>query len=585
MITVRKVIFVALILLACTQSVFAQEDTSRIFIPKWKIEGQAPMSRKEIEAILPPGRYTAGQIRAAIDQLLKRYEDRGYLFSRVAVQQEPDQFALRIQEGPRVEIGLFHVHSNDASLDSVIKSGLDVRRKRAVRETLEFNVEQILTYLENNGYPFGQIAIDSLVLSRNGDTEIASLDCYLSVQPGPKVTLDSIVVRGNTTTRRAVVTREMRLKTGELYRQTRIDRSRTRLLRSGLFRQVDEPEIYLDGQGHGLLVVTVTEANPNQLNAVLGYNPGATNQEKGYFTGLIDVAFGNLLGTGRSVEAYWQKKDRRSQELRFHYMEPWVKGYPLHLGIGFQQLIQDTSFIRRQLLLELEVPFSDILSFNSILGREEVLPDSIGQMLYQLPQSQSWFSRWGFTYDTRNDPLNPSRGVLYQTHFEHARKRVSAAPFLAEQQVETGIFRRERWFVDLELFAPTFRWQTVMLGVHGRQVKSNEGYISISDLFRLGGTRSLRGYREEQFWGEKIAWLNLEYRYLLAPRSRAFAFFDAGYFYHKDREQRVQEDYKYAYGFGLRIETRLGIVGIDYGLASGRSITSGLVHVGLTNKF
>ena len=45
------------------------------------------------------------------------------------------------------------------------------------------------------------------------------------------------------------------------------------------------------------------------------------------------------------------------------------------------------------------------------------------------------------------------------------------------------------------------------------------------------------------------------------------------------------EDYKFGYGFDLRIETRLGVIGIDYDLGEGRGLTSGLVHVGLTNKF
>ena len=77
----------------------------------------------------------------------------------------------------------------------------------------------------------------------------------------------------------------------------------------------------------------------------------------------------------------------------------------------------------------------------------------------------------------------------------------------------------------------------------------------------------------------------MECPYLLAPRYRVFLFFDGGYFYQKDRDLKVIEDYKFGYGFGLRIETRLGVIGIDYGLGEGRGLTSGLVHVGLTNKF
>ncbi|MDZ7331994.1 MAG: BamA/TamA family outer membrane protein [candidate division KSB1 bacterium] len=577
--------WIAFAILGKTISIFAQQDTSRILIPKWKIEGGHKISREEIEKILPAGRYTAEQIESGINLILKRYQDRGYWFSRIDIEEHRDEFTMHISEGLPLKIGSIKFDYGDSIIVRELASRIDIREKKSASETIEFNIDQVLTYLGNNGYPFGQIAVDSLIIRQDSEGKTVLLDCYFTVKPGPKVTIDSIGVQGNTTTRRAVVIREMRLKRGESYQQNRIDRSRLRLVRSGLFQQVDEPEIYLDQQGHGLLMVRVSEGNPNQLNAVLGYNPAVTNREKGYFTGLIDVAFRNLLGTGRSVEAYWQKKDRRSQELRFHYLEPWVAGYPLNMGAGFQQLIQDTTFIRRQILLEIEFPYSDVLSFSSYLGSEVVLPDSMGQILYQLPQSNSWFSRWGLSYDTRNDPLNPSRGVLYQTQFEYARKTVSAAPSAVDRLVNQGKFRRERWLVDFELFVPTFRWQTFMLGLHGRQVKSNESYVSISDLFRLGGTRSLRGYREEQFWGEKIAWLNLEYRYLLTPRSRAFAFIDAGYFYHKDRSQNLNEGSKYGYGFGLRIETRLGIIGIDYGLATGRSLSSGLVHVGLTNKF
>ena len=40
-----------------------------------------------------------------------------------------------------------------------------------------------------------------------------------------------------------------------------------------------------------------------------------------------------------------------------------------------------------------------------------------------------------------------------------------------------------------------------------------------------------------------------------------------------------------AYGFGIRIETRLGLFGVDYGLGEGDSFLQGKVHVGLVNWF
>ena len=45
------------------------------------------------------------------------------------------------------------------------------------------------------------------------------------------------------------------------------------------------------------------------------------------------------------------------------------------------------------------------------------------------------------------------------------------------------------------------------------------------------------------------------------------------------------EGYKLGYGLGLRLETGLGIMGIDYGLGQGDGIFNGKVHVGLINEF
>ena len=563
----------------------SQQDTTRIQIDRVEIRGNITLSKKAIEKIVPPGRYTRQQIEQAIGQLLRLYQQQGHYFARIESDDADRSLRLSVDEGSRLMLSDIQVSSRDSIIHQAIASRLDIRNRRSPGEAINFNTKQALIYLENNGYPFGKISIDSLIILPEKDGDNLQLSCYLGLERGPLVTIDTVLVRGNTLTRRDVIVREMRVKQGEIYRQKQIDRSRNRLLRSGLFDQVDAPEIFIDRQGTGYLIVNIKEGTPNQLNAVVGYNPAINSSQKGYLTGLIDVGFKNLLGTGRVVEAYWQKKDRRSQKLRFHYVEPWIAGYPVDAGAGFQQAIQDTSFIRRSLFLEIDFPFSDVLTIQSHFATEAVLPDSIGQILYQLPQGNSWLAKIGFSYDTRNDPWNPSRGAWYRTQYEYARKRVSDAPFVAKDSFEPGTFRRDRWILDLEVYVPTFRWQTVMLGLHGRQVKSTETFIPISDLFRFGGTGSLRGYREDEFWGEKVAWLNLEYRYLLASRSRIFLFFDSGYYLRKDREQQVIKDYKVGYGFGLRIETRLGVVGIDYGLGQGRSLTGGLVHVRLTNKF
>ena len=45
------------------------------------------------------------------------------------------------------------------------------------------------------------------------------------------------------------------------------------------------------------------------------------------------------------------------------------------------------------------------------------------------------------------------------------------------------------------------------------------------------------------------------------------------------------QDWKVGYGIGLRLETRLGLFGIDYGLGEGDRLSNGKVHIRLINEF
>ncbi len=103
------------------------------------------------------------------------------------------------------------------------------------------------------------------------------------------------------------------------------------------------------------------------------------------------------------------------------------------------------------------------------------------------------------------------------------------------------------------------------------------------ELLVLGGARSLRGYREEQFRGTRVALGSVEYRYLLGRRSRAIAFVDAGYWYRDG--SNVAKDTNLGYGIGLRGDTRLGTISIDYGLGEGDDLLDGKLHVGLIREF
>jgi outer membrane protein insertion porin family len=182
--------------------------------------------------------------------------------------------------------------------------------------------------------------------------------------------------------------------------------------------------------------------------------------------------------------------------------------------------------------------------------------------------------------------LNPAGGLIYGASFQWSNKKVDL-----DSLAQTGnrpSFDQQRISVDFQLFVPLFRFQVFALGLYGRQITSDEPFIPITEQYRFGGTKTLRGYREEQFRGSRIAWSNLEYRYLLGRYSRFFTFVDFGYYFREEpveSQLKTFEGFNVGYGIGIRIDTRIGLFGVDYGVAHGDSFSEGKVHVGLINEF
>jgi outer membrane protein insertion porin family len=503
-----------------------------------------------------------GYFFAAIDTIIVIPPRRdGSLHSGTALINEGNQWRLQM---------ITEAQGNDA-LSKISRESIS----RSVNES-QFveNANRLLREYARRGYPLAGISFDSVTLDRSAS--IAFLHARLDA--GPRVTVDSILVRGHRVTKREVIIRELPLRQGEVFQVDKVESIPARLMQLGFFRRISPPQLVRDARGRFLLDLELVEGNSNTFNGVAGYNPGNGN-EKGYLTGLIDLNFGNLFGTGRLLGARWEKRSRDTQELALRYREPWVFGYPLHFSGAFQQLIQDTIYVERQLEVALEWPASPRLTISGRLSRQSVSPDSLTSAQLGLPKSQVLGAAFGLAYSSLDVPLNPRRGLAYQTTIESGRKSLSSLGFMPGRTIH-----RQRLTIDFQLAVPFFGDQVLSIALHGRQVTSGEPFVSITDEYRLGGATTLRGYREEQFRGSRVGWSNIEYRYLLGPRSRAVAFIDAGYFFKETAVAKI-EKFKSAYGIGARVETPLGVIGVDYGLGEGDGVLQGKVHVSLVNSF
>ncbi|MBT8377848.1 MAG: BamA/TamA family outer membrane protein [Ignavibacteria bacterium] len=453
------------------------------------------------------------------------------------------------------------------------------------RYEIETSIVSLLSDLENKGFPFAAVKIQSVHFYDDTLNNEHYADLHLKLTKGLKGKIDKIEVAGNSSTKDYVVIRELRIDTGEEYSQERVNNFPKRLNKLRFFQPVQPPQFFVDSENNGVLIVTVKEKNTNNFDGVIGYVPPANDNETGYITGLVNVTLRNIFGTGRAAAVRWQKLTRESQELEVKYLEPWLFSFPFNLNAELYQRIQDTTYVQRRIGGALEFLATEDISASAFLSTEEVIPTEREAPVFTVYNSSTLTTGLSLKIDLRDDPLAPTGGLLFETSYSFSRKKINGPAKFIPEGLETNP-NLQRITAAFSAFYELFFRNIVAISVNGKELSGP--FFEQSDLWRFGGTGSVRGYREEQFLASRIAWSNIEYRLMLTPRSYAFVFFDAGYYsIDADEEQGVtkNEDVIFGYGLGITVETAIGLLGVSFALADGDSFSEGKIHFGIINEF
>jgi outer membrane protein assembly factor BamA len=539
---------------------------------------------REITGLRPRAAVPAGWPDVPFKTLSDRYTADGFVFARV------DSFRLVdadldvwIFEGSPLKVGAVDLEGLDPAEARLISDEAGLEPGDAFQESaLGQKVEDVLDVMENRGYPLATVNLSRLDVDTTGREPHVAIG--MRVDRGPEVSIGLINASGNTLTKQTVIRRETRLGKGTLFRARDLVTARESLQRLGYFTEVGEPVVTFRSDTADV-TFPVKETSSNFFDGVVGYAPPRNDRERGTVTGRLEFAFLNLFGTGRRLDAFWEKKEERTQNVRFGYEEPWIFGYPVFPGFKFSQEIRDTLYVDRSFLGSVRVSPWPAFWAKVEGGRREVLPDSLASASFAVAKSSTWFVSGSFEVNTLDDVLNPRHGMRYATSAMIGRKRNLGPEFLMTEGGLPASTTAKRLEVDAEVLAPTLRRQAAYVAVHGREVSTGEPFVPAADQVRFGGALTVRGYLEDAFRGSSAAWFNLEYRYLFGPRSRAFVFLDGGAYQRLEPEIGRIKGFKLGYGIGVRVETGLGIIGVDYGLGEGDGFGRGKVHVGLRNRF
>ena len=558
--------------------------------------------------------YSRAEIVEGFERIVAAYREAGFVFAETSpnielmsknteTNNETNMtITVKIVEGKRIRMGEVTLAGNEHFSEAEIRDQLNLRQGKLFTPIrLEQGIERIQTLYSEYGYPKVEIAPKNFQFS----AETGTVDLLLTIREGAQAQIGEVKISGLKKTKMEVVLREIPLKPNQRFDQRDIDASYRRLRNLGYFYQIN-PNVLEAGATEDKINfhAHVTEAKTGRLSGVIGYAPPDSESDAApQLTGVFEARETNLLGTGRQVNFYW--KSGLLKVFRLGYAEPWIFGKPVTIGIEYGQFKQqnpnraqlsgisynDTEAVSEEQSGSVSATTNFARVFEGImtLGYKRInVPNTVipststppldtqtpvfsdpsaMTLIDPTPYSGTKYSvAFRLTRDTRDYFLNPTRG-----------RRDSVAI-----EVSRSDFQLRKVWLSLQQYFPTWRKQTVAVELHGAAAWGVN--IPPTELFYLGGATTLRGYDEDWFSGPRRVYANLEYRFLVGPDSQIFVFTDLGAVTLIETPS-VFDRLRVGYGVGARLESKAGILRINYGLAAGDSPLRGKIHVNLGTSF
>lgn len=444
--------------------------------------------------------------------------------------------------------------------------------------------EDVISHLENNGYPFARIKLENVGL----ENELIS--AKLNLQKGPLISIDSVYIKTTDKVSLQTVYNAININPGDLYSELKLKEISTRIKEIPYLKENKSVDVEFVNEKCNVYVYLNT-VKSNNFNGVLGVQPNQNGDIS--ITGDVKVKLLNSFYRGEFIGFNWRQTQQLTQDLDLEFNYPFLFNTSFGIDSKLNIYKRDTTFVDADLRFGIDYIFSGANKITAFIERKNssLLSTAQYQNITVLPDyADVTKNNYGLelALQTLDYRFNPRKGVDLSLLSSVGFKKIKRNQSLPEEvyneiDLNTFLYRLEGSF---KYFMPIKKKATVMVRLKGASFYNEQ--IFTNELFRVGGIQTIRGFDEESIFASSYLIGTLEYRFLLEQNSNIYLFYDYGLL-EKNLKSSYDNDQPFSFGAGISFQTKPGVFSLSYALGSQLNspiyLRTAKVHFGFISFF
>ncbi len=483
------------------------------------------------------------------------------------------------------------IHLGKGNVDEGLLSEIGFRDKIYRNKPVNMNnlrkiQERMLTYCENNGYPFAEVKLDSIIATSQ------SISGALQLTKNKFVTLDSVIVKGDARLSRVYLYNYLGIRPHSYYNEELMRRISTRLKELPMVSEI-RPFSISFYEDKASLYLNLENKKASQLDGIIGVLPDNSGNGKVNITGDVRIRLHSAFGYGELFDLNWKQPMPKTQDLKIKFNYPFLFSTPFGIDLNFSIYKKDTTYlelIRNFGVQYLLIGGNFVKAFYNNKSSSLLDTEAFESVTELPPYADITVSSYGLGLRSEKVDyrLNPRSGYSMELTGAVGEKNIEKNSKLKLVEYDSIQLRTTQYTGEItcDYYIPLFKRSVLDIG-------SKAGFVSNPDLFqnelfRIGGLKTLRGFDEESILASHYVIWKTEFRYLIEQNSYLFVFVNGAYYERRQRNYFLR-DTPVGFGAGITFETKLGIFSLNYAL--GREfenqflVRSAKIHFGLVNYF